>query len=156
MSEPRGAPADLLRAVIDTNILLLGMFTGGLSLPIIQAWLHDEFELVISGKLLDELVEVAARPKFKKYITAADMEKLLELIYRKADVVGDSTDPNLGRDPEDYPILATAIAGNATHIVTADKDLLDDSKLKIDMKHRGVEVVSAGAFLQALKARRRR
>ncbi len=155
MSGQNAERDDSLRAVIDTNVLLLGMFTRGLSLPIIQAWLHNEFDLVISGELLDELVEVAARPKFKKHITATDTEKLVELIYRKADVVVAATSSNLGRDPDDYPVLGTAIVGYATHIVTADKDLLDDSKLKLDMKRRGIEVVSAGEFLQALKARRK-
>ncbi len=153
MSEQSGR-GELPRAVIDTNVLLLGMFTRGLSLPIIEAWTHDRFVMVTSGELLNELAEVSMRPKFKKHITKADAEKLLELIYRKADIVTVTESPTLGRDADDYPVLGTALAGNATCIVTADKDLLDDAALKAKMKHLGVEVVTAGEFWGILKAQK--
>ncbi|MBI4786189.1 MAG: putative toxin-antitoxin system toxin component, PIN family [Chloroflexi bacterium] len=154
MSERSAEPSGLPRVVVDTNLLLLGMFSLGLYLPIIRAWINDEFELVISNLLLDELAEVSARPKFRKRITKTDAEKLLELIWRKANVIAVGENPVLGRDPDDYPVLGAAIAANATHIVTNDKDLLEDATVKSEKKRLGVEIVSAGELLRFLKARR--
>ncbi len=153
MSEQPDARVDSPRVVIDTNQLLLGMFNRGLALPLIQAWIRGEFAVIVSAELLDELVEVIARPKFTKRITKKDAEKLLELIYRKADNVVVTTNPILGRDADDYPVLGAAIAGNATHIVTNDKDLLDDPTLRSEMKRSGVDIMATGEFLRFLKTR---
>jgi len=155
LSEPNDTRADLPRVVVDTNQLLLGMFQRGLLLPIFQAWIRNEFVMITSSELLDELGEVIARPKFQKRITKPDAEKLIELIYRKAEIVVTSTVSVVSRDPDDYLVLSTAIAGKASHILTSDKDLLEDANLKFEMKRFGVDVVTAGEFLQVLKYRRK-
>ncbi|MBI5653956.1 MAG: putative toxin-antitoxin system toxin component, PIN family [Chloroflexi bacterium] len=155
MSEPNDARADLPRVVVDTNQLLLGMFQRGLLLPIFQAWIRNEFVMITSSELLDELGDVIARPKFQKRITKSDAEKLIELIYRKAEIVVTSAVSVVSRDPDDYPVLSTAIVGKASHIITGDKDMLEDAKLKFEMKRFGVDVVTAGEFLQALNNRRK-
>jgi putative PIN family toxin of toxin-antitoxin system len=50
------------------------------------------------------------------------------------------------RDERDLPILGTALAGRATHLVTGDRDLLEDGKLISWMRGRGVEIVSPAEF----------
>jgi len=130
------------------------MFTRGLSLPILEAWIRNKFVLVTSDELLDELGEVSLRPKFKRRITKPDAEKLLELLYLKADVVKIASPLNLGRDIEDYIVLGTAVNGQASYIVTADKDLLDDQSLKTTMQKQGIQILSAGEFIQVLKEKK--
>ena len=38
---------------------------------ILAAWVQERFELIASPALLDELVDVLARPKFRRFITTA-------------------------------------------------------------------------------------
>ena len=81
MSEPNDTRADLPRVVVDTNQLLLGMFQRGLLLPIFQAWIRNEFVMITSSELLDELGEVIARPKFQKRITKPDAINQLDQFF---------------------------------------------------------------------------
>jgi predicted nucleic acid-binding protein len=54
------------------------------------------------------------------------------------------------RDPDDAPVVASAVAGRADAIVTGDKDLLDDQELRIWLGERGVELFSVGELLDLL------
>jgi predicted nucleic acid-binding protein len=54
------------------------------------------------------------------------------------------------RDPEDAPVVAAALAGNADVIVTGDHDLLDDAHLVAWLRERGVAVLSPDALLERL------
>jgi len=38
---------------------------------IVTAWTNERFELIVSPSVLDELADVLARPKFRRFITAA-------------------------------------------------------------------------------------
>jgi len=60
------------------------------------------------------------------------------------------------RDPDDYPVLGSAIAGQADFIVTGDDDLKDDPRLKRKMTAFGVEIMNAPEFLALLEATRSR
>jgi len=43
-----------LKAVMDTNVFVSGVFFSGLPYRILQAWQSGEFELVVSHEILDE------------------------------------------------------------------------------------------------------
>mgnify|MGYP001130456719 CR=1 FL=1 len=47
-----------LRVVIDTNLFVRGLLKGPVTLPLIQAWKEQRFQLVTSEKLIAELFEV--------------------------------------------------------------------------------------------------
>jgi len=50
------------------------------------------------------------------------------------------------RDPKDLPVIGTAIAGKASHLVTGDHHLLDDVELKRWMLEQEIEIVSPSEF----------
>lgn len=149
-------PDEPLKVVIDTNLFVRGLLKGKITSPLIEAWANDAFVLVSSEELIEELAEVVARPRLQAYIPKRDADKLIELIYRKAIVVKPSEKPPLCRDPDDYPVLGSAIAGQADFIVTGDDDLKDDRRLKNEMAAFGVQIMSAPEFLALLEARRGR
>jgi len=104
------------------------LLKGKITLPLIEAWENDAFVLVTSEELIEELAEVVARPRLRAYIPKRDADKFIELIYRKAIVVKPSEKPPLCRDPDDYPVLGSAIAGQADFIVTGDDDFRECSE----------------------------
>ncbi len=81
--------------------------------------------LLFSETLLDEFIEVAQRPKFKKYFTLTDLETLLTRIKNEAEFIEVTSDITICRDPKDDFLLSLAKDGKATHLITGDKDLLD-------------------------------
>jgi putative PIN family toxin of toxin-antitoxin system len=84
--------------------------------------------LVFSQELLDEFLEVARKPKFRRFFSLTDIEEILETISEYADFVKVQTQIEVCRDPKDNFLLSLSIDGNADFLLTGDKDLLDISK----------------------------
>ena len=53
----------LMRAVLDTNVIMSAVFFGGVPLDVLSAWHSGEFELVVSEAVMSEYREIAERMK---------------------------------------------------------------------------------------------
>jgi putative PIN family toxin of toxin-antitoxin system len=84
--------------------------------------------LVFSQELLDEFLEVAKRPKFRRFFLNADIEEILETIEEYADFVKVQSKVEVCRDLKDNFLLSLSVDGNADFLLTGDKDLLDLTK----------------------------
>lgn len=110
------------RIIIDTNLwisFLLSKRTIGLD----KLFLQQSITLIFSQELLDEFIEVARRPKLKKYFNLSDLEELLLQINLHAEFVSVTSSINLCRDQNDNFLLSLAIDSNANYLLTGDKDL---------------------------------
>jgi putative PIN family toxin of toxin-antitoxin system len=81
-------------------------------------------ELVFCVELLAELVEVASRPKLRKYFTVDDWVLVTEVINRYAIYIPVVSSVNLCRDEKDNFLLSLAKDAKADYLLTGDKDLL--------------------------------
>lgn len=116
-------PEDKHRIILDTNLWISFLLTKSLSK--IDRFFQDErLVLLFSQELLDEFLEVAERPKFRKYFLIAELQNLLLRIKDKAEFVKVTSSVELCRDPKDNFLLSLAKDGRATHLITGDKDLL--------------------------------
>ena len=115
------------RVVIDTNLWISLLLTKDFSKfdPILFS---NTIILLFSQELIDEFIEVARRPKFKKYFSLADLQYLLEQIRLRAEFITVTTSTDICRDPKDNFLLSLSADGKATHLITGDKDLLDIKK----------------------------
>ena len=84
----------------------------------------DRTTLLVSQELLEEIVEVAERPKFRKYFDFFELTDMLVNLRQKAELVQVSSQINICRDDKDNFLLSLVIDGTATHLLTGDKDLL--------------------------------
>jgi uncharacterized protein len=116
------------RAIVDTNIWVSFLLTQDFS-KIDQMLNDNKLTLLFSQELLDEFIEVAQRPKFKKYFTTTDLQDLISKIRTKAEFVLVTSSFNVCRDHKDNFLLALANDGGASHLITGDKDLLALKKL---------------------------
>ena len=112
------------RVVIDTNLWISFLLTKDFR-KLDKMFADDRLVLLFSQELLDEFVEVARRPKFRKYFTLSDLQNLLLQVRTRAEFVNVTSDIILCRDPKDNFLLSLAADGQATHLLTGDKDLLD-------------------------------
>lgn len=141
----------MLRIVIDTNIWIRILLRGRVTLPILNAWQAGGFQLITSHALLDEYDNVWQRPRLRKKIDPSQAEKLYRQMRSRAEIVELKTIPPRCRDPKDHPVLATAIDGQATAIVTGDDDLRADDELRNAMIGYGVQLWGVQSLLDAFE-----
>ena len=117
-------PAD--RIIIDTNLWISYLLTKDSKLDRLLS--DNLITLLFSQDLITEFIEVARRPKFRKYFSASDLEALLVSISTKAIFIEIFSAVDISPDPKDNFLLALAKDGNATHLLTGDKELLSLKK----------------------------
>ena len=115
------------RIIIDTNLWISFLITKDFT-KLDEIIFSRHGILVFSQELLDEFLEVARRPKFRRFFSASDIEEILETIDEYADFVKVQTKIEVCRDSKDNFLLSLSIDGNADFLVTGDKDLLDLTK----------------------------
>ena len=112
-----------MKAVVDTNVFVAGIFWKGPPHRILMAWQAGRFKMVLSSSILEEyrrvLVELAAKYGGVQY------ERLLELVELHAEIVSPIAFARpVCTDPDDDKFLGAAIAAGVGHIVSGDKALL--------------------------------
>lgn len=137
----------MIRAVLDTNVVVSALLFSGPPSRLISAWQSGRLRLVVSAPILDEYIRVLAYPKFK--LTNTEIRGLLEeeLIPFMETVTAVPTNiPDL-RDPDDAKFITCAVAAGVRWLVSGDDDLLSLHYVE------SVDILSVTAFLQQLKRR---
>ncbi len=117
-----------LRAVIDTNVFVSGtIIPHGPSAAILDAWQRRRFALLLSAWQRAEIARTLALPRIARryHVGEERLAATLLLIDTMTVAVEPLTMlPVTIRDRNDDPLLGTALAGQASHLVTGDRDLL--------------------------------
>jgi len=113
-----------IRLILDTNLWIRYLIAKDLA-RIDLLFENDEVVLLFSDKLLEEFVDVAQRPKFRKYFSEDDIEALLELFDVYGQIVDVVSNVQACRDPKDNFLLSLARDGKADYLISGDLDLLD-------------------------------
>lgn len=114
----------MLKAVIDTNVWVSSLLGTGVPKKLKDHLAQEKFQAICSAQLVDELIDVLARPKFVGKITDIDAAELVRLLRTAALFVEPEPIAETSRDPKDDVFLACAVAGGADYLVTGDDDLL--------------------------------
>ncbi len=126
------------------------MLKGRVTLPILEAFNEDKFQLVISQPLMEELHQVWNRPRLRERIDPGQAIRLEQQLQHRAILVELVSVPPNCRDPKDLPVLATAIDGEAEIIVSGDDDLRADDGLRAVMATYGIRLLGVNSFLEYL------
>ena len=128
-----------MRIVLDTNILVSALISGeGSPGQVLAAVKSLGITLITSRFRIDEVRDVLARDRLQPYIGREEADDLLYHLEAVAMVVADPPEVSLSADPDDNPILATEIAGDADLIVSGDRDHM----LAVGSAH-GIPIVTA-------------
>ena len=136
----------MIRAVLDTNVILSALLFGGRLERLHRAWRAGRLRLVMSRETTDELLRVMAYPKFR--LTHAEITFLFDTeLLPFADVIvlpASNSKQRWSRDSEDDKFIRCAKAGKCARLITGDDDLLS-------LKRVGkVVILSPAEFLGAL------
>ncbi|MFO1128193.1 MAG: putative toxin-antitoxin system toxin component, PIN family [Rhodospirillales bacterium] len=129
------------RIVVDTNALVSRLLLPD-SIPgraVRRA--VDEGLLLVSNETLAELADVFCRAKFDPYVSIADRQRFIVQLGRIVEVVPIVRQMRACRDPDDDKFLSLAVNGEATLIITGDRDLLDLSPFM------GIPIISPAEYL---------
>jgi putative PIN family toxin of toxin-antitoxin system len=112
------------KVILDTNLWISFLISRDFSFldDFVES---NRLKLVFSTELLHEFIKVARRPKFKKYFSKIDLERIIEFIDRYGIIVEVKSKTDKCRDFKDNFLLDLAIDSKADYLVTGDKDLLE-------------------------------
>ena len=129
-----------MKVVIDTNVMVSGVFFGGTPGRILSGWRDRNLTLVVSPPILEEYHRVG-RVLAIEY-PEARLTPFLALVAVHAEVVATPALPTqVCDDPDDDKFLACALAGGARIVISGDKALRRVSGWQ------GIEVLSPRAFV---------
>ena len=129
-----------MRAILDTNVFLSGVFFSGPPSQILEAWRDGRLHMVISQEILDEYMRVAKILSVQ--FPAIDILSIIELVTVEAEIFPSYTLPEpVCDDPDDDKFLACAIAGKCKFIISGDKHLLKVSGFK------GINIIKPRNFV---------
>jgi len=118
----------VIRVVVDPGVFISALIGPAESPPacVVDAWIDDRIEVLVSPELLAELRRVALRPKFRRWFDEARARELVGRIERHATVcVEPPSAAGATRDPADDYLVALARGEAAAMIVSGDRDLLE-------------------------------
>lgn len=128
--------------VIDTNVWLSGLIFGGKPAKVIELFIDGSIIVVCSEELLSELRrKITGRfPLFLPQLPALEAS-----IRERALIVQIGSLPiTASRDEDDNKFIETALIGNASYIVSGDKDLL------VLRRYKSVTVIKPAEFLELM------
>lgn len=133
----------MIRATLDTNVLASGAIARkGTIARLFNRWRSSDFELVVSEHILVELERTLRKPYFAARLDQPDREDFVSLILEFATVVEISDPmPTALPDVPDNVVLATALSGGASHLVSGDRALQRLGQFQ------NVQILSAHQFL---------
>ena len=114
-----------MKVVIDTNVLISGLYFGGVPAQVLTAWTDGRVLLVVSPDILHEYRRVGLELAKGRASLIAALDALLAIVAVHAAVVNaPPLAAPVSEDPDDDQFLAAAVASGAVFIVSGDKHLL--------------------------------
>ena len=129
-----------MKVVLDTNVIVSGIFFSGPPAKILRSWSQGKFRLVHSPEIFDEYTRVSAELAVK--FPNIDIRRILDLVVVRSEVCSPAALPQqVCEDPHDDKFFAAAIDTRTKIIVSGDKHLLKVSG------YEGVSVLTPRQFV---------
>ena len=130
-----------MRIVLDTNVLISGIFFAGPPYQILEAWRDGTLQILVSPAILEEYRRVMN--ELVSQFEAINLDPFLDLLTLRSEIVLAPLMPRvIKEDPSDDKFLECAVAGKAACIVSGDKHLLKLSEF------RGIRILTPRHFIQ--------
>jgi len=131
-----------LRFVFDTNVIVSALLLEDSTSRRAFNLALERGKILLSFPVLAELNEVLGRKRFLKYVDEDDVRRFVSALLHEAEWVEVRTQVVASRDPKDDKFLELAVSGQATYIISGDKDLLMLSPFQ------GTPILSPDALLE--------
>jgi putative PIN family toxin of toxin-antitoxin system len=133
---------EVIRVVIDTNVLISALLFGGIPGKFIELWKNRRIKPLVSREIIDEYLKVLAYPKFKlseqeiNYVLYQEILPFFEVLSVKHEPV------LIKEDPSDDKFIRCSQTGKAKVIISGDQHLLSLTSYK------EIKILSPSQFLE--------
>ncbi len=117
------------KIILDTNLWISFLITKNFN-QLDKLIENKNITLFFSDELIEEFVDVIRRPKFKKYFSKNDIEKILQIFDQFGELVKVKSSIQICRDKKDNFFLNLSVDSKANYLITGDKDLLILEKIE--------------------------
>ncbi len=111
-----------MRIVVDTNVLISGVFFGGFPKKILSAIVENRLTACATIEIINEYEEIVSEMIERKQ--GRINRNILAPLIKAMEIIEPATHVELCRDPDDDKFLGCAKDARALYIVSGDKDLL--------------------------------
>ena len=112
-----------MRIVVDTNVLISGVFFGGFPRKLLSAVVEGKITSCASTEIVNEYQEVVEEMICRKQ--GHLNTNILNPLIQSMEMIEPMSNVEICRDPDDDKFINCARDGKAFYIVSGDKDLLD-------------------------------
>lgn len=129
-----------MRIVVDTNVIISGVFFGGAPRMILNAIVSQKVTACATKEIVDEYLEIVEEMISRKQ--GRLNKNLLAPLIHSLEMIEPMTCVELSRDPDDDKFLGCAKDAKALYIVSGDKDLL------VLERYESIEIITAREFCE--------
>ena len=129
-----------MKIVIDTNVLISGVFFGGQPSRVLMAVIEKKLTACATTEIVDEYMEIVAEMLERKQ--GHLKRDALAMLVKEMELVEPVSTVDVCRDPDDNKFLGCAKDADALYIVSGDKDLL------VLEEFENIKIVTAKEFCE--------
>ena len=135
-----------MRIVVDTNIIISGIFFGGKPRNLLQKCFSGTLQMVCSKEIYIEYIETIERltKKSGREIGKETEELLVEYL----EFIENRYHDSYSRDPDDDKFINCARSGRIKFIISGDKNLLVLKDIE------NIQIIGVAAFLDIIEKNR--
>lgn len=129
-----------MKIVIDTNVLISGVFFGGFPGKILSAVVNREITACATAEIIDEYEEIIQEMIDRKQ--GRINRNILTPLVKAMEIIEPVTHVEISRDPDDNKFLGCAKDSHSLYIVSGDNDLL------VIEKYENIQIITAKEFCE--------
>ena len=130
-----------MRIVIDTNVVVSGIFFGGKPAELLNLVASKKLSAFATEEIIDEY-QKTVNHLVKKY---SKEEITIIPIISTMEIIPSSNNIHICRDPDDDKFISCAVDGKCYYIVSGDKDLLS-----LDI-YENIKILTVAEFMTILE-----
>ena len=131
-----------MNVVIDTNVLVSGIFWSGKPRKLLELWVEEIVTLIATPQILSEYLDVIQRLQ-KHDVELA--QKWKEFIVENTVITHSNINVSICRDKKDNMFIECALSCGSEYIISGDDDLLSLKEFE------KIKIVTVAEFLKKIK-----
>lgn len=127
-----------MRIVVDTNVVISGVFFGGAPAEILKAIVSNKVTACASKEIVGEYLEIVDEMISRKQGKLNNI--ILLTLIESLEIIEPRSHIEISRDPDDDKFIECAKDADALYIVSGDNDLL------VIKQYENIKIVTAKEF----------
>lgn len=129
-----------MKIVVDTNVLISGVFFGGFPRKILSSIVEKRISAFATTEIVDEYEEIVQEMVSRKQ--GHLNKEILSPLIGALEMIEPVSNIQISRDPDDDKFINCAKDAHALYIVSGDKDLL------VLQQYENIQIVTAKEFCE--------